>query len=109
MSKQARHFDTAEQVTIAWGSREIAASLCRTNRRVLRIEIEPSGRVTVFAPNDASSEAIAVRCRRKGPWIFRELDRLSAEPASTPYRCYVSGETHLFMGRAYRLAVEWVA
>ena len=109
MSKLARHLDTAEQVAIAWGSREIAASLCRTDRRVLKIEIEPGGRVTVFAPNDASNEAIAVRCRRKGPWVFRELDRLSAEPAFTPNRCYLSGETHLFMGKAYRLAVEWSA
>jgi predicted metal-dependent hydrolase len=106
MSKFAGHFDVAEQVSIAWGSREIAAKLCRTDRRVLKIEIEPGGRVTVFAPNDASCKVIAVRCRRKGSWVFRELDRLSAEPTFTPDRCYLSGETHLFAGRPYRLAVE---
>lgn len=106
MSKLARHFDVAEQVAIAWGSREVAAKLCRTDRRVLKIKIDPGGAVTVFAPFDASCEAIASRCRRKGPWVFRELDRLSAEPAFTPDRCYLSGETHLFAGRPYRLAVE---
>jgi predicted metal-dependent hydrolase len=106
VSRLARHSDITEQIAIVCGSREIAATLCRTDRRVLKIEIEPSGRVTVFAPNDASHEAIEVRCRRKGPWVFRELDRLSAEPAFTPDRRYLSGETHLFMGRAYRLAVE---
>lgn len=106
MSKLATHAVSSERVAIAWGSREIMAKLCRTSRRVLKIEIEPGGRVTVFAPNDASHEAIAVRCRRKGPWVFRELDRLSAEPADTPDRCYISGETHFFIGKAYRLAVE---
>lgn len=105
MSKLGRHLD-AERVSIAWGSREIVAKLCRTDRRVLKIEVEPGGRVTVFAPNDASHEVIAVRCRRKGSWLFRELDRLSAEPAFTPNRCYLSGETHFFVGRPYRLAVE---
>lgn len=106
MSKLARHSDVVEEVAIAWGSREIAAKLCRTDRRVLKIEVEPGGRVTVFAPRDASHEVIAVRCRRKGQWVFRELDRMLAEPAFTPERCYLSGETHFFVGRPYRLAVE---
>jgi predicted metal-dependent hydrolase len=106
MNKLGRPFDTSEQVTITWGSREIAANLRRTGRRILKIEIEPGGRVTVFAPIDASYETIAARCRRKGPWIFRELNRISAEPVFTPDRCYLSGETHLFAGRFYRLAVE---
>src|SRR5258708_26084025 len=106
MNKLARLSDNAEQVAITWGSRKIAAILCRTGRRVLKIKIEPGGQVTVFAPADASYEAIAVRCGRKGQWVFRELDRMLAEPAFTPCRCYLSGETHFFMGRPYRLAVE---
>jgi predicted metal-dependent hydrolase len=106
MSKPSRLHDTAEQVTIAWGSREVVANLSRTGRRILKIEIKPGGLVTVFAPIDASYETIAVRCRRKGRWVFRELDRISAEPVFTPDRCYLSGETHLFAGKPYRLAVE---
>ena len=42
MTKSEKHFDVAKQVAIAWGSREIAANLCRTDRRVLKLEIEPS-------------------------------------------------------------------
>jgi predicted metal-dependent hydrolase len=106
MSKPATHFDDTEQIGISWASREIAAKLCRTDRRVLKIQVDPGGQVIVFAPNDASYEVIAVRCQRKGAWIFRELDRIQAEPAFTPHRCYLSGETHLLAGRPYRLAVE---
>jgi predicted metal-dependent hydrolase len=106
MRKLARIADGAEQIAISWGSREIVAKLYRTGRRVLKIEIEPRGRVTVFAPIDASCEDIAARCRRKGKWVFRELDRILAGPALTPGRYYLSGETHLFLGRPYRLAIE---
>lgn len=98
--------DVAENVAITWGSREITAQLYRTDRRVLKIQIDPDGRVTVLAPDDASFDAVAVRCRRKAAWVFRELDRKQAQPAVTPERCYLSGETHLFAGRSYRLAVE---
>jgi predicted metal-dependent hydrolase len=106
MSRLARLSGHVEQIAIIWGSREVAATLCRTDRRVLKIAIEPDGQVTVFAPIDASYEAIAVRCQRRGKWVFGELDRMSAEPAFTPSRCFLSGETHLFAGRPYRLAVE---
>lgn len=106
MSGLAMRSSSAEQVTIVWGSREIAATLRRTNRRVLTIQINPGGLVAVFAPNDASYDVIAVRCQRKGRWVFRELDRMEVEAAFTPERCYLSGETHLFAGRPYRLAVE---
>src|SRR5580704_1651398 len=106
MSKLARLSDPEELIPIAWGSREVVATLCRTGRRVLRIAIEPNGRVTVFAPIDAPYEVIEMRCRRKGKWVFRELDRMLAGPTFTPDRCFLSVETHLFEGRPYRLAVE---
>jgi len=109
MSKLAKLSNSREQIAITWGSRKIVAILCRTDRRVLKIKIEPGGQVTVLAPAGASHEAIALRCRRKGQWLFGELDRILAEPAFTPGRCYLSGETHFFMGRPYRLAVERAA
>jgi predicted metal-dependent hydrolase len=106
MSKLARLSGPEELIPIAWGSREVVATLCRTGRRVLKIAIAPSGQVTVFAPTDAPYEVIEMRCRRKGKWVFRELDRMLAGPTFTPDRCFLSGETHLFEGRPYRLAVE---
>jgi predicted metal-dependent hydrolase len=105
VTRSARQSDGTDQVAITWGSRQIAATLCRTERRVLKIQIEPAGTVTVFAPADATLDAIGRRCRRKGAWIFRELDRLEGEPTYTPERRFLSGETHLFAGRPYRLAV----
>lgn len=106
MINLARHVEVAEQITIAWSSRKIVATLCRTDRRILKIEIGPDGRIAVLAPRDAPIETIEVRCRRKGSWIFRNLDRILSQPAFTPERCYLSGETHFFAGSPYRLAIE---
>jgi predicted metal-dependent hydrolase len=43
---------------------------------------------------------------RKAAWIFREIDRIAGWPARTPERQYLSGETHLLLGKQYRLSIE---
>jgi predicted metal-dependent hydrolase len=65
--------------------------------------------VTVNGPDSAELSEIARRAAQKGSWIFRELDVIAARPANTPMRRYVSGETHLFLGRQYRLQIEKAA
>lgn len=95
-----------EQIEISWGERRTVADLKRTDRRVLRIEVQPSGGVVVFAPSGEPVDAIHGRVRRKSSWIFREIDRIAARPITTPERRLVSGETHLLLGRQYRLSIE---
>jgi len=95
-----------EQIEIGWGERRTVADLRRTDRRVLRIEVQPSGGVVVFAPSGEPVDAIYERLSRKGAWIFREIDRIAARPVTTPERRLVSGETHLLLGRQYRLSIE---
>jgi hypothetical protein len=41
---------SAKQIEICWGERRITADLTRTVRRTLRIDVRPTGQVTVFAP-----------------------------------------------------------
>lgn len=95
----------SEQVEIKWGERRTSAQLHRTPRRVLRIDVQPSGRVVVYAPAGEDLIRIQDRVQRKGPWIFRQLDRISNSP-STPERHFISGETHLLLGKQYRLSIE---
>lgn len=96
----------SEQIEVGWGQRRAMASLQRTARRVLRIEVRPSGDVIVFAPSGEDLAAILGRVKRKGAWIFREIDRVSSRPSATPDRHFISGETHLLLGKQYRLSVE---
>src|SRR5260370_6708006 len=95
-----------ERIEVGWGERRVIAELRRTNRRVLRIEVRPSGDVVVFAPSGEAPCTIQDRVKKKGAWIFCEIDRVANRPSVTPERHFVSGETHLLLGKQYRLSIE---
>ena len=96
----------SERVEVGWGQRRATANLFRTNRRVLRIEVRPSGDIFVFAPVGETVSEIQARIKRKGEWIFREIDQVANRPSVTPDRHFISGETHLLLGKQYRLSIE---
>ena len=81
-----------EQITVGWGGRQVIANLRRTSRRVLRIEVRPSGDVVVFAPSGECLAAIQDRVKKKCAWVFRETDRIGTRTSATPDRHFVSGE-----------------
>ena len=101
-----RDHPAIEQIEICWAERRVVAELVRTDRRALRIDVRPTGEVTVFAPADAELDEIQARARRKGAWIFAQVDAIAQRPKVTPTRRFISGETHLLLGHQYRLSIE---
>ena len=97
---------TSEQIEIRWGERQVIAELLRTSRRALRIDVRPTGEVAIFAPADEEICEIRRRAHRKGAWIFAQIDTIAQRPKVTPKRRFISGETHLLLGRQYRLSIE---
>jgi predicted metal-dependent hydrolase len=95
-----------EQIDLVWGQRTQTVELRRTSRRVLRVEVKPEGEVVAHAPAGEPLDAVRLRLNRKCPWIFRELDKIAGRPVLTPPRHFVSGETHLLLGKSYRLSLE---
>lgn len=91
---------------IELGRETIAFDLVRTDRRTLGITVNPDSSLTVTAPRDATDEAILERLRRRGPWILRTRRAFDALRPRTPPRRYLSGETHWFLGREYRLRID---
>src|ERR1700688_2885390 len=64
----------------------------------------PNGRVRVATPLAVSDEAVRLAVIGKLGWIKRQRARVAAQ--SRPYsREMVSGESHYFQGRRYRLRV----
>lgn len=74
-------------------------------RRTLTIEVHPDGRVVVRAPVDCPGDVIAARVYKRAHWISRQLAEFECYHPRTPPRRYVSGESHLYLGRQYRLKV----
>lgn len=73
------------------------------SRQTLTIEVHPDSRVLVRAPLGCSEAVIAERVQKRAAWISRQLAEFGRYRPRTPARQYVSGESHLYLGRQYRL------
>ena len=64
----------------------------------------PDGRVRVAAPMAVSEDAVRLAVVRKLAWIRRQQAKFAAQQRQSA-REMVSGESHFFLGRRYRLRV----
>lgn len=92
--------------SVWFGGTEIVYSVNRSDRKTLAIHVYPDGQVAVDAPMTASYDTIAEKIRKKATWIFKQQLQFSSYPSPLPQRQYVSGETHRYLGRQYRLLVK---
>jgi predicted metal-dependent hydrolase len=74
-------------------------------RKTTDIVIERDGRVSVRAPADYSPEQVDAVVESKRLWIYRNLAEWKDLNAGAVVREWVNGETFLYLGRAYRLAL----
>ncbi|MCA8919814.1 MAG: M48 family metallopeptidase [Planctomycetes bacterium] len=93
---------------ISYAGRDIPFSLQLGQRKRVRIEVLPSGRVQVLAPAGTARNAVLQVVQRKARWIARQQRYFQQFEPRTTTREYVSGETHLYLGRRYRLKVHAV-
>ncbi|TVR77871.1 MAG: M48 family peptidase [Rhodospirillales bacterium] len=96
---------TRELGSVRYGEHLIEFVVVRRERSTLEIAVEPDATVVVAAPTNAAPEAIAARVRKRGAWVRRQQRYFAQFIPRTPDRRYLSGETHLYLGRQYRLKV----
>lgn len=90
--------------TLTYGADTIRYEVCfLASRRTLGIEVHPDSRVLVRAPLGCSPALIAQKIQKRARWISRQLADFERYRPRTPARQYVSGESHLYLGRQYRL------
>ncbi len=75
------------------------------SRQSLAIEVHPDSRVLVRAPLNCPESLIVERVQKRARWISRQLAEFERYRPRTPARQYVNGESHLYLGRQYRLKV----
>lgn len=92
--------------TIAYGKETIGYYLLYVERKTLEIAVHPDSSVIVKAPVGTSVAEVERRLLRRAGWIKRQLDYFRQFEPRTPERRYVGGESHLYMGRQYRLKIS---
>lgn len=76
------------------------------DRKDLAISVYPELRLEVLAPRSASVERVLTRVQKRAGWIVRQWRQFEQYRPPQPERRYVSGETHRYLGRQYRLKVQ---
>jgi predicted metal-dependent hydrolase len=71
----------------------------------LLIKVHPEGRVVAHARLDASDAEVLAALKRRGRWIHEQLEHFRAQLQERPERSFVSGESHLYLGRRHQLKV----
>ncbi|WP_347268641.1 SprT family zinc-dependent metalloprotease [Paracoccus sp. (in: a-proteobacteria)] len=94
---------TTERHSVDYGEHRIDFAIVRRERTTLEIAVEPDASVVVAAPQDAPLAAIEEKVRKRAAWIRRQQRYFVQFLPRTPDRQYVAGETHLYLGRQYRL------
>jgi predicted metal-dependent hydrolase len=89
--------------SIKYGERTIEYSILYSERKTLTIIVHPDSSVLVRAPKKVSEKIIEERVQKKSKWIAKHLDYFMNFKPKVPPRQFVSGETHLYLGRRYRL------
>lgn len=79
--------------------------LKRSNRKTLAISVLPDGSVELVAPQDSSENDVAQKVKRKARWIGRQRRQFAEMNSSRPPLKYLSGATHRYLGKQYRLKV----
>ena len=94
---------TIQQVN--YGSKHIEYTLSFATRKSLGIKVMPNGLVSVTAPNNANISDINKKVKLKANWILKQQAFFCSYKPHTPERKYVNGETHLYLGRQYKLQI----
>ncbi|WP_110630995.1 M48 family metallopeptidase [Salinicola salarius] len=96
---------TRERHCLRYGAQEIHYEVKRRPRKTLEIAVEPDASVMIAAPLETPLAAIEARLRKRAAWVVRQQRYFSQFLPRTPKRQYLAGETHLYLGRQYRLKV----
>lgn len=92
--------------SVNYGSQRLEFTVRRRERKTLEIAVEPDASIVVTAPVSASIEDIEDRVKKRARWIVRQQRYFGQYLPRTPEKRFIPGETHLYLGRQYRLKVS---
>jgi predicted metal-dependent hydrolase len=97
---------SSEIVLMEHAGEHIAVSVDFRVRQRLSISVHPDGSVTALAPVGGSFEDVLEHLNRRRSWIAKQRRHFEKYQPLPVEKRYVPGETHLYLGRQYRLRVH---
>lgn len=91
---------------IRYGATIIDYDIEFAQRKTLSICVNPDSSVCLKAPIDATLEQIQQKVHKRASWILKQKRFFESFGTSTTKRQYISGESHLYLGRQYMLRVK---
>ncbi|MDP2215812.1 MAG: SprT family zinc-dependent metalloprotease [Methanolobus sp.] len=94
-----------ENRSFTYGQKTIEYRLIYAKRKTLEIAVHPDSTVIIKAPTGSEISLIEKKIHKRARWILKQVDYFRQFTPKTPERLYISGETHLYLGKQYRLKV----
>ena len=95
-----------ERHQIQYGQSTIAFELVYSSRKDLAIHVHPDSSIVVDAPVGSDLPEVKRKIIKRAAWILRQQRLFQTYAPKIIPRQYVSGETHRYLGRQYRLKVS---
>lgn len=85
---------------------EVQVFATEARRKTLSVEVHPTGQVVLRAPQGCSDERIHAVLAKRERWIAEQKAFFQRFEPRTPQRAWVLGESHLHLGKRYKLRME---
>jgi len=97
---------SSEKQSLVYGQKSIEYSLFFMERKTIEIAVHPDSTVIVKAPKGSDISLIEKKVLKRARWILKQLCYFYQFTPRTPDRRYINGETHLYLGKQYRLRIS---
>jgi len=102
---QTKRGQVVGHTAISIGGKSLDIGIEFSERTQLSISVHPDMSISVRAPFGNSVEDVRYRVQKRSAWIIKQLHYFERFQPLPTKRLYESGETHLYLGRQYRLKV----
>jgi len=96
-----------ENIEVPYGDSIIRFNICYLPQKTKKISIHvyPNGAVQVDSPKDTTLIDIKKAVLKRARWICKHLHQVNTNKENILHHQYMSGESHLYMGRRYKLKI----
>jgi predicted metal-dependent hydrolase len=95
-----------DKYILQYGSEKIPFKVEFRERKHLSIDVHPDGQVIVIAPQICTLDEVYKRVEKRAHWIAKQCVHFETFRPLPKEKRYISGETHLYLGRQYRLKIQ---